>query len=964
MEHASDPTESNPRSVVRPTALIVGAGKEPDPYLTELDAQGSWVAASALWHPALLARSTEVPRLIDVFEPGSPEPGQTIVLAHGSQDRLASGWRTQAADCGALLVEAGPTRAETTVMLLEQLGFPGDPTLAGPGDPDELRTLVDDFHALGTAHWWLAELTAAMNHVDCLDHDEFARETLAAAADWNAGDPAGSRNRLRAAFEVLTRARERFYPVDAYFVDICLLDARTKPSSLEATLRDRLAVSFLATGEAIANLARRDPEKIQAIRDGVRDGWIDVVGGTWSEAEESLLPLESVLHQYRRGARAYREHLDDRNVETWARRRFGMHVQAPQIAKRIGLRFGLPMSFDGAKFPLRAEVKRLWEAPDGSTLECLFRPPIAADLAAEGVRLPWRIGLTMRDDHSATLPIIRWASRSADWFADLRRISSYAAVLSRWVTVNDYFHLTDRPFEGVRPQPDDYLSPYLDQSVASDEPRPISKHVLHARARAELDAAEALRAVAACLTETSVDADSGSTSPEEREDRLESGRFEEVHAEIAAALPAWGAALARGVIGDPAEIPRPGFLVFNPIGQARRAAVILPEAAPDLKAEGPLRAAQLTDEGVWAVVELPAYGYAWIPREPEPGGGGIEPGEVSLRDNRLRNAAIELQVDAQTGGIRGFNAAGEATARLGQQLAVRGLVDAQGSPITTKMVADRIEPEYAGPVLAQSVATGRIVDSAGARIADFEQRYRVWNGRPIADVDIDISNISESHLSQFQHADPRRHAFVAAWAWPDKESTIRSLQFGHPWETFAERLETNEAIDISTRSRRVALLFGGLAHHRRHSSRMLDTSLIVGREVERHFRFGLALDLEYPFQAAQERLAPAFVIPTESGPPPSGPVGRFFTLDQKSVQAHSLRFVDDSGDGRGWGVRLLLVETAGRSSRCRVQCFRNPVWGRQLDLSGDVLVDLSVEDDSVMVEMTPHEIAVVEITLG
>ena len=47
---------------------------------------------------------------------------------------------------------------------------------------------------------------------------------MAGAHGWQIGDWAGAVNRLRAGFEVLTQARERFYPVDAYLIDICLLD--------------------------------------------------------------------------------------------------------------------------------------------------------------------------------------------------------------------------------------------------------------------------------------------------------------------------------------------------------------------------------------------------------------------------------------------------------------------------------------------------------------------------------------------------------------------------------------------------------------------------------------------------------------------------------------------------------------------------------------------------------------------
>ena len=42
-----------------------------------------------------------------------------------------------------------------------------------------------------------------------------------------------------------------------------------------------------------------------ALRQAISDGWADVAGGTYTEAEDPLLPLESVLWQFRRGIEVY-----------------------------------------------------------------------------------------------------------------------------------------------------------------------------------------------------------------------------------------------------------------------------------------------------------------------------------------------------------------------------------------------------------------------------------------------------------------------------------------------------------------------------------------------------------------------------------------------------------------------------------------------------------------------------------
>ena len=77
--------------------------------------------------------------------------------------------------------------------------------------------------------------------------------------------------------------------------------------------------------------------------------------------------MESIVWQFRRANEVYRSHLDDRNVETYARRRFGLYTQLPQIAKRFGFRYALHMGFDAGRFPVRPETKRLWESADGSS---------------------------------------------------------------------------------------------------------------------------------------------------------------------------------------------------------------------------------------------------------------------------------------------------------------------------------------------------------------------------------------------------------------------------------------------------------------------------------------------------------------------------------------------------------------------------------------------------------------------
>ncbi|MCA1686553.1 MAG: glycosyl hydrolase family 38, partial [Planctomycetia bacterium] len=538
--------------------LIDHDGAEPPPGLPDGEAQATWCAVSAVWHPALLAVASSLPRIESITSPTPPGPREVRVVAGGQFDRLPSGYATQAMDSGASLIGLDVGRpALIDAILRSALGD------VPPGTPDEaVDALVPDFLALGSACWWVRDLTTAMGHADGLDRESLTREALAGARAWALGDANTAKNRLRASFELLTQARERFYPVDAYIVDLCLIDPSMPAAALADPLDARAPVTFLAPAKAIENQAALDPSTVARLREAIAEGWADVAGGAYTEADEPLLPAGSILWQFRRGGKVYREHLDGRNAETVARRRFGLYPMLPQIAKRNGFRFAMHLGFDAGRFPIRPEAKRLWESPDHTALETLTRPPLAADRPASGALLPWRLALSMKDDHVATLPMVHWPSPVAGWFLDLRRVVGYSPVLARWVTLNDYFHLTDRPYETFSPGHDDYVTPYLAQAVARKDPQPVSRRAVHARLRARFDALSMLRATAEALG-------TAPTLPEgpglaEIEADIETDRPVEAGSELDVREPLWAGAMAQGIVGT-ATTGRPGYLVINPV---------------------------------------------------------------------------------------------------------------------------------------------------------------------------------------------------------------------------------------------------------------------------------------------------------------------------------------------------------------------------------------------------------------
>ncbi|OJW22557.1 MAG: glycosyl hydrolase family 38 [Planctomycetales bacterium 71-10] len=958
---APEPAPAPTRSGLALTALIPDAGREPSPGLTDAEAQAAWCAVTALWHPSLLTRAAALPRIESLAAPTPPEKDDVRLVVDGLRDRLPSGYATQAEDAGSVLMESSPDRDRTVREIQERLGVHEPETPPG----------AEDFLALGLVRWMVRDLTSSMGRPDALNEDALAREALAAADAWAAGDAVGVARRLKTAFEILTQAREAVYSVDAYLVDLCLLDPALPAGGVAAMLATRVPFTFLASARSVEAQAKLDPDAMPRLGQAITDGWADVIGGTYDEAEDPLLPVESTLWQFRRGGEVYREHLDERNVETYARRRFGLWPQVPQLSRRSGYRFALHMGLDGGRFPIRREPKRIWESPEGSSLETLFRLPLAADRPSQGLMFPWKLAATMRADTVATLPIVHWPSPVASWYLDLRRAATHSPVFGRWATVGDYFQLTDRPYETFRPEPDEYTSPYLAQAAMSREDDPVSRFATHHRLRARLESARWLRTLAKAVSlskpDATVDADSAQVEQaaiEEAEAAVETRRYDEAATRADALESEWAAALAGAISGEPSGDARPGYLVFNPIAVARKVPVLLPDASPDLRPEGALVAAQLTDEGVVAVVDLPGFGFAWIPRETAADLPPAEAGRVAANGCVIKNESIEVEFDEATGGLRGIMAIGESTARLAQQVVMTGLKGPQGEAAASKMRRERFEVEFAGPALVQAVSTSALVDHAGKAFAQVDLRCRLWAGRPIAELEMTVRDLDPTWADWAARSEPWSHHLACRWAWPDASSMVRRLAFLSPETTQAERPESPDAIDVSTRRQRTAMLSGGLPYHKKAGARMLDTILVAGSEGGRTFRLAVALDSEHPHRQAQDFLTPAVAVPTEAGPPPMGDRGWLMKTDTQAVAVTHVGFLAETYDGRGWGIDVHLVETAGYHARCRVQFFRNPTWARQYDLQGEAIGDLSVDGDAVWLDLMAGELFRVVVAFG
>src|SRR5712691_5731336 len=486
--------------------------------LGEKPAEGLLNAFAVAWHPWLLAQTRSLPGWYRADSPPEPIANRLIIVPTTCEDRLPGDWISRQREAGSSIVTGVTKRDELLQQVLAacrdwtplteaasgtttQLGEPqsDEEVSSAATSPEQLdQELVADFFALGTTHLMIELLSRQMHYFGEIDEMRLRREAVAAAEALVGGRLIDVKMRLTACFEALHEARERFYPVDAYLIDMCLLVPKTADENLPKLLTDTKPVSFLLTASDAEQLARDKPDIAKLLREAVQRESAEIIGGEWREVPSPVMPLESVLHDIRRGQAACKR-LFRREPTTWGRRRFGLNPLTPQLLSKCGYSAALHFLLDDGIYPDAENSKLRWEGCDNTTIDAISRLPLAADGATSYLRLPQRMAEAMQQDQGAGLILARWPDVKCVFFHDLLRAGKYSSVLGRFVTFREFFERTDTPMRHTQYLAGEYLSPFLTRSVAAREPDPISRFIAHFDRRQRFDAALWLRHIAAVL---------------------------------------------------------------------------------------------------------------------------------------------------------------------------------------------------------------------------------------------------------------------------------------------------------------------------------------------------------------------------------------------------------------------------------------------------------------------------------
>ncbi|HVJ67052.1 MAG TPA: hypothetical protein VM510_03650 [Caulifigura sp.] len=918
--------------------------------LGESPAESLLNAFASAWHPALLFHAGGLPqwrRADDFYDAPQPSVKRLIFVPQPSEDWLGHDTLEQLKDSGATILKGLVKRSD----------------YVDAGDPE----LIADFHALGLT-WLMTELlTRHMRNIADVDRTRLEIETVAAAKAAMAGDRAAAERHLQRAFETLLECRERFYPVDCWLIDLCLISPTQANTHFERLCVDPTPVSLVAAAEDIASIADANPALVEQIREGLTAGRLGLVGGDWRETGGVLRSIQHTLWNMTRGRRELKRILGS-PAKVWGRRRYGLTAFVPQLVSRFSGDGALHFVMDDGLYPDEEQTKFRWQGCDGSVIDAISRIPLPGDSASSFLRFPQRLAESMDNDHAAGMIFARWPELRTPFLDDFRRAARYSPVMGRFSTLDQFLTQTEMPGRMETFKPGSYFSPFLVQSVARQQADPISRYIREWSLRHRLESISWCADMTALMTTGAPDA---ALLPPVRDalELAEPDAAAGVHEELKTQV----ADLEAGVLDRLRDILAPGgpgdagWLVVNPWSFARKAVVSVPSADGFLTAGDAVSAVHVSDEGSSAVVELPPCGFTWIPRQPHAPVTTERQKLPSADGLVLRNEFFEVMLSDATGGIAQIRTFRRSPNRLSQQLALRyprerTITTGEGENAEsyksyyTEMQLKESRVLEASPAVGAVETVGSLVDQmTGEAVADFQQVTRVRRGRPVVEVDIELTPHKELE------GDPWSNYFGVRWAWKwESVAVSRSLfQTAHALGD-EPRFESPHFIEIADDIDRTTIVTHGLTFHRKIGPRMVDTLLVTAGETRRRFRFDIAIDERYPQQTALDAMSPPIVL--RCAKKPAIPEAWLMHVSARNVIVLGLLPLDaDESGARPQGCIVRLLETEGRHRAFALKTFRSPVSARQRDFIGQTVQQCRVAGDETTVEIAPYEICDIEL---
>ncbi len=912
--------------------LLLSPYRPPTSYPVALNADeaSAWLAGYfALWHPAVLAKLDRPPTCASAYDHDLPTEGAIYAVPQGPHLYQAENWAERVKSVHAVAFVAEPDSAATRAAMLAALRERD----ADVPHADAPADLVTAFAAIGYGYLLVEGLYDASDHEHLLDvHGFWADLTLAL------GDPAEALTHLRSAGQKLRDARETLNSQSFSLLDWAMPAADKPDAAWPGSLARGLPLTVIASGELLRKLSPGRLAELQARFQPDSGGGVDLACGAEVERDDSYLPAESQWWSLA-AARATVQELFGVTPEVVGRQRSAFHPMCPSWWFHAGYKHGLLVSFDGALTPNRNAAVLNWPAPDGKTLDAVGREPLSASDPLTFFNLVYTLHQAMSKDARPTAIFAHRGDPAAIGYEELLTLTELSTAVGEFVGVSKY--LSENAYGDYlgTVTGDDFFADALDRRVTTEKRSDaVGGFARHLRLRRRIDSAHSLTSLHRMLTPptpadvSALEALDAVEADIERRGPDITPPSDPLDAQLAALETAVAEKLAARLQVNATE-GTPGYLLFNPCGYARRAAVEIADFGGPIAVADPVKAAQFDGPSAKLVVEVPALGFAWVPK-PSGSVAPPRPRFKSAEGNLVRNEFFEAELDPVTGGLRAFRDLRTRINRLGMQPVFNPGSKCRGTSLAVTS---------SGTALGEVVATGEILDDHNAVLATFTHRLRAWAGRPALEVVLDIDPVHRPTGYPW-------HAYYGArFGWRDERAALfRGVQGMNQQSSYA-RPVSPDYVEFRIGSERTFVFTGGLPFVQKHEKRMLDVVLIPEGELTRRFEFLLACDRDYPMQLAQGWTTPTPVVATTRGPPNGLTSSWLATLDLPSVLLTSLR----PTSGRTALARL--IETAGFGGACDLRFALPPTAAAMIDGTGTAANTVTLVGGAVPLEFSANE---------
>ncbi|GAB5406725.1 MAG: hypothetical protein Aurels2KO_49560 [Aureliella sp.] len=934
-----------------------------------------WVA---MWHPQIIASIDGIPRWQQVEDPPSELDDRLFVMPSICDATMTEEFSDKIEQSTGQLVRAQAPWRTFQADLLRRTELPDTPDCVSDD-------LLARFAALGYAYLQIQLMTRQLRYSSSLDIPMFGEHAATAAKAGLEGDLEQAHQMIEACFDALGQERDHYYSLDVQLLDLTLLAPTTLGKSLTRQLESDFPTSYLASADLLKKLEQRSPENLGKLRDKTEAREACICGGLENERPHELMSRDSLCRDVVRGRQAY-ESLGFAPPEVFGRLSYGQVPTGASIQKRYGFIGTLLSAMSGGKYPSGSQPKVTWESPDGAFLPAVAVDALDASDPASFLALGLEIGDALDHQHVPTTLFAHWPGRTCDYHHLMKIVSDHTPALGRWQIANTYFSETDQPYHQERFSASEFRYNWLTETEqpAQQIQRTKQFHLLSAQARA-------LRSLA-CLdwqlknpppksstSDTAETADGERQTPQSEADQrgpvadyafqpelvdLESridGLLDEEHFTAPAPQPSdlhsalaemqsnIASDVARRLIGKTGD-GKPGRVVLNPYCCPMRMTTTFdnPESfgvdADWHFSSGPFGNDHATR------IDVPSCGFVAGAISPAEGAKGSVLAESG---GLLRNEFVEVQIDTDRGHLRSLHSPGHRGNRLSVQIAQRQM-DENNEPVYSQMDASDVRMLTSSPANGLVRAKGRLV-TAGKTVGKFEIDYEVWRGSRIVELDIKLSD-----LVGYDDYNPWRSAFVLRLAWVNESANLRSFSTGGRASWTGGKAISPRLIHIDEADYHTHYLTGGLAFHRITGSRFLETILAAkGDNTVRH-RVGIGVDLPNPTETAASFLHKPIQYDVQVPNGYSGASGWLASVDIATVDvAFEAPLVDS--DGNNVGQRVLASEYKGTSCGATLRMLRDVKSARRVDYFGNMISQLTVEDDKVTIPMRANENALIDI---